>query len=77
VNLKYQVIERFRKKYPITALRSILEASRSGYYAWRKRKHREDKNSRLMQQANACRQESNYTQRLPPRSVMDRTEPPC
>ena len=62
MKLKYRVIERLRKKYPVTALCSILEVSRSGYYAWRKRdKHKADKDNWLMQQIDACQQKSHYT----------------
>ena len=61
VKLKYRVIERFRKKYPVTALCSILEVSRSGYYAWRKQKLTTDKDSWLIRQIKTCQQQSNYT----------------
>ena len=61
MKLKYRVIERFRKKYPVTALCSILEVSRSGYYAWRKQKHKTDRDSWLIRQIKTCQQQSNYT----------------
>ena len=61
MKLKYHVIERFRKKYPITSLCALLEISRSGYYAWRKQKHKADRDSQLIQQIRACQQQSNYT----------------
>ena len=61
MKLKYRVIERFRKKYPVTALCSILEVSRSGYYAWRKQKLTTDKDSWLIRQIKTCQQQSNYT----------------
>ena len=61
MKLKYRVIERFRKKYPITSLCALLEISRSGYYAWRKQKHKADRDSQLIQQIRACQQQSNYT----------------
>ena len=38
---------------------SILEASRSGYCAWRKQKHKTDKDSWLMQQITACQRKNN------------------
>lgn len=38
MTLKYRVIERFREKYPISAMCKIFEVQRSGYYAWQKRK---------------------------------------
>ena len=61
MKLKYRVIERFRKKYPVTSLCAILEVSRSGYYAWRKQKHKADRDSWLIRQIETCQQQSNYT----------------
>ena len=43
MKLKYRVIERFRGKYSVEAMRKVFEVSRSGYYAWLKRQGNEAK----------------------------------
>lgn len=35
--MKYQVIEKHKTEYPVTRLCAVLEVSRQGYYAWRRR----------------------------------------
>jgi transposase InsO family protein len=61
VTLKYRVIERFRGKYSIVAMCKIFEVHRSGYYAWRKKLNKEDKDQRLMSLILECQQRVNYT----------------
>lgn len=47
MKLKYRVIERFRGKYSVEAMCEMLEVSRSGYYAWRKRQNQVSKDKWL------------------------------
>ena len=60
-SLKYRVIERFRGKYRVEAMCEVFEVSRSGYYAWRKQKHKTDRDSWLIRQIETCQRQSNYT----------------
>lgn len=46
--MKYRVIERFREKYSIQAMCALFEVSRSGYYAWRKRQDKPNKDQWLV-----------------------------
>ena len=46
--MKYRVIERFRGKYSIQAMCALFEVSRSGYYAWRKRQDKPNKDQWLV-----------------------------
>ena len=61
MKLKYRVIERFRGKYRIEEMCSILEVSKSGYYAWRKRMQREAKDQWLVDLVTECQQKSGCT----------------
>lgn len=56
MKLKYRVIERFRGKYSVEAMCEVFEASRSGYYAWRKRQGREAKDQWLVDLIAQCQQ---------------------
>lgn len=46
--MKYRVIERFRDKYSMKAMCELFEVSRSGYYAWRNRKDKLNKDQWLV-----------------------------
>ena len=48
MKLKYRAIERFRGKYSVEAMCEVFGASRSGYYAWRKRQGKEAKDQWLV-----------------------------
>lgn len=61
MKLKYRVVERLRGKYSIAALCSILEVSRSGYYAWRKRQGRIPKDQWLVDLIMECQEFSKQT----------------
>lgn len=61
MKLKYRVVERLRDKYSIGALCSILEVSRSGYYAWRKRQGRIPKDQWLVDLIMECQEFSKQT----------------
>ena len=46
--MKYRIIERFRGKYSIQAMCELFEVSRSGYYAWRNRQGKPNKEQWLV-----------------------------
>lgn len=58
--MKFQFIEAQRARYPVHRLCQVLQVSRSGYYAWRKRplSKREMANQSLVGQIQAIHQES-------------------
>jgi hypothetical protein len=53
--MRFQFIEEYRDEFPITRMCKVLEASRSGYYAWRGRppSEREMANQALYKQITA------------------------
>lgn len=61
MKLKYRVIERFRNKYSVTAMCSLLEVSRSGYYDWRKRQGKEAKDQWLINLIVDCQKRCKQT----------------
>ena len=61
MKLKYRVIERYRGKYSIEAMCEVLEVSRSGYYAWRKRQQTEAKDQWLRDLIVACQKQNKQT----------------
>lgn len=61
MKLKYRVIERFRGKYPIEAMCRVFEVSRSGYYAWRERAGKENKDAWLEALIIECQRLSKQT----------------
>lgn len=58
---KYRVIERLRDRYPVQKLCSVLEVTRSGYYAWRKKSRQSDPNQWIEEQIRICQQQSKNT----------------
>ena len=48
MKLKYRVIERFRGKYSIEAMCKVFGVSRSGYYDWRNRQDKPNKDQWLI-----------------------------
>lgn len=61
MKLKYRVMERFRNKYSVTAMCSLLEVSRSGYYDWRKRQGKEAKDQWLINLIVDCQKRCKQT----------------
>ena len=61
MKLKYRVIERFRGQYSITAMCRVFDVSRSGYYAWRKRQGRQEKDQWLVNLIRQCQKQSRLT----------------
>lgn len=61
MKLKYRVIERFRDQYSIEAMCRVFEVSRSGYYAWRNRQNREEKDQWLIDLIIDCQQRCKQT----------------
>ena len=62
--MKYRVIERFRGKYSIEDMCKLFGVSRSGYYDWRKRQEKPNKDQWLIdlisQAQKECRQTYGY-----------------
>jgi transposase InsO family protein len=58
---KYAAIEANKEKYPVTLMCSFFEVSRSGYYSWRKRKDRPDRDAPLSELIAQCQQETKET----------------
>jgi len=61
VKLKYRVIERIRNKYSVKAMCRFFEVSRSGYYAWRNRQTKEDRDQWLTDLIMNCQQRCEQT----------------
>ncbi len=61
MKLKYRVIERFRGKYSVEAMCKVFEVSRSGYYAWRNRQGKENKDQWLVDLITEIQSKSNQT----------------
>ena len=61
MKLKYRVIERLRGKYSVQAMCDVLEVSRSGYYAWRKRQNKENRDKRLVDLIIECQKQCYQT----------------
>ena len=60
-SVKYQVIYRHKEKYPISEMCKFFEVSRSGYYAYLKRKDTPDKDLPLAEKIRECQEESHRT----------------
>lgn len=61
MKLKYRAIERFRGKYSVEAMCKVFEVSRSGYYAWRNRQGKENKDQWLVDLITGIQSKSNQT----------------
>jgi len=61
--MKYQFIEDHRGEFPVARMRSVLEVSTSGYYAWRTQpqSHRDRENQKLVEQIREIHAESRET----------------
>ena len=61
--MKYQFITTHRQEFEITVMCRVLQVSRSGYYAWRRRpvSGREMANQKLTQQIEEIHQQSRQT----------------
>lgn len=75
--MKYRVIERFRGKYSTEAMCEVFEVSRSGYYAWRKRQGKEEKDQWLVDLIVECQRLCKIcTKRRCMRCIEGTAEPP-
>ena len=59
--VKYEVIKRHEKEYPISAMCRILDVSRSGYYDYLKRAAAGDRDIALAEQIRQCQERSHHT----------------
>ena len=59
--IKYQVIFKHSDKYNISQMCKFFGVSRSGYYAFLKRKDSEDKDIFLAKEIQECQNENKYT----------------
>lgn len=59
--IKYIAILRYADKYPVKQMCEFFDVSRSGYYAFVKRKNAFDPDQELAQQIAQCQQETNST----------------
>ena len=56
-NVKYRIIQVFADKYPVQEMCLFFEVSRSGYYAWLRRKNIPDKDLPLAELIRECQSE--------------------
>ena len=59
--IKYQVIFKYKDKYSISEMCKFFEVSRSGYYAYLKRKDAPDRDLPLAEKIRKCQEESHRT----------------
>ena len=59
--VKYEVIQRHEKEYPISVMCRILGVSRSGYYDYLKRAVAGDRDTALAEQIRQCQERSHHT----------------
>ena len=59
--VKYAAIEENKGKYPVQFMCRFFEVSRSGYYAWRKRKDKPDRDESLGELIAQCQKETKET----------------
>ena len=59
--VKYQVILKYKDKYSISEICRFFEVSRSGYYAYLKRKDKADRDMPLAQKIRECQEENHRT----------------
>lgn len=60
-SIKYQVIFKYKDKYSINSMCKFFEVSRSGYYAYLKRKDIPDRDLPLAERIRACQEENHRT----------------
>ena len=60
-SVKYAAIESTREKYGVSYLCAYFGVSRSGYYAWRKRKDQPNRDEILGKLIQECQEHTNYT----------------
>ena len=60
-SIKYQIIYKYREKYSISEMCKFYTVSRSGYYAYLKRKDMPDKDLPLAEKIMQCQEESHRT----------------
>ena len=58
---KYEVIQHFVDKYPVTAMCRFFNVSRSGYYKWLNKKQKIDKDMPIAELVKQCCKETNQT----------------
>lgn len=56
--VKYQVIFKYKEKYSISEMCRFFNVSRSGYYAYLKRKDIPDRDLQLAEKIRECQEES-------------------
>lgn len=61
ISIKYAAIESSRSKYGVSFLCWYFGVSRSGYYAWRKRKDKPDADETLGRLIRDCQEKTKYT----------------
>ncbi len=59
--MKYRVIERFRKVYPVSVMCEFFEVPRSSYYAWRKKQERSDRDEAMAEEIRQIWERSKQT----------------
>lgn len=59
--IKYAAMEANKEKYPIAFMCRFFEVSRSGYYAWRKRKDRPNRDMAISKLIGQCQRETKET----------------
>ena len=58
--VKYGIIQRYASKYPVVSMCRFFDVSRSGYYSFRKRSKQSNRESLLVEQIQACRDNGKY-----------------
>lgn len=59
--IKFQIVHRFRDRYPVQKLCELLSVSRSGYYKWLYRQGRPDKDEPIAQLIMQCQEKAHKT----------------
>ena len=58
--VKYMVIQKYATRYPVVSMCRFFDVSRSGYYSFRKRSKQLNRESLLVGQIQACRDNGKY-----------------